>query len=349
MSSEKTEQPTPKKIQKAREDGQVAKSKDFTQTVLILAIFGYMLGDAEATVRRMGEMMVFPAGLLRMNFEDAVNVVVTQMFRDMVWMLLPYLLIVIGLGIFIEALQTNLLISFKSIIPSGKKLNVATNLKNIFSMKSLVEFLKSCAKIAVLSAVIWLILERELGTLLTLPRADLVGVGVAVGMLLQSMIIDVSIAYAVIAAFDFVWQRKNHTKQLMMTKDEVKREYKEAEGDPHIKGHRKQLHQEMLEESSVERTRKASVVVTNPTHLAIALLYDEDKTPLPMVLAKGEGTRAARMVHAARQAGVPVLQNIPLARSLMETAQVDQYIPNELVTAVAEVLRLVRDMKEGSP
>jgi len=346
MSSEKTEQPTHKKLNKAREDGQVAKSKDFTQTVLILALFGYILAVAPDIMRKMGEMMVLPASLLGMGFEDAANVVLTQLLWDSVELMLPFVLIVLLLGIFIEALQTGMLISFKAVMPSGKKLNVAANLKNIFSMKNFVEFLKSCAKIAVLSAVIWYILSEELGTLLTLPRADLVGVGVAVGMLLKSMIIKISIAYAVIALFDFAWQRKNHVKQLMMSKDEVKREYKEAEGDPLIKHSRRHLHMEMLNESAVERTRKASVVVTNPTHLAIAIVYKDGETPLPVVVAKGEDALAARMVHAARQAGVPVLQNIPLARGLWADAHVDNYVPQNHIQAIAAILRLVRDMKE---
>lgn len=122
--------------------------------------------------------------------------------------------------------------------------------------------------------------------------------------------------------------------------------YKQAEGDQHMKHHRKQLHQEMLQEGAVEKTRQASAVITNPTHLAIAILYDKDKTPLPVVLAKGEGTLAARMVQAARESGVPVLQNIPLARAMMETAEIDQYIPSELVEAVAEVLRMIEAMKQ---
>jgi type III secretion protein U len=346
MSSEKTEQPTHKKLSKAREDGQVAKSKDFTQTVLILALFGYILGDAPSLIRRLGEMMVFPASVLGLGFEDAANVVVTQLFMDAIWILLPFLLIVVMLGIFVEAVQTGLLISFKAAMPSGKKLNVAANLKNIFSKKNFVEFLKSCAKIAVLSAVIWYVLSEELGALLTLPRAGLLGVGVAVGMLLKSMIIKISIAYAVIALFDFAWQRKNHIQQLMMSKDEVKREYKEAEGDPQIKHARRHLHMEMLEEGAVERTRNASVVVTNPTHLAIAIVYKEGETPLPVVVAKGEDALATRMIVAARQAGVPVLQNIPLARGLWQDAQVDNYVPRDQIEAVAAVLRMVRDMKE---
>ena len=118
------------------------------------------------------------------------------------------------------------------------------------------------------------------------------------------------------------------------------------EGNPHIKGKRKHLHQEMAMQGAVQRTRKATVVVTNPTHLAIALYYDQDETPLPIILAKGEGALAAEMVRAAREEGVPIMQNIPLARALMAHGEPDQFIPSELVEPVAEVLRLVRKLAD---
>lgn len=342
--SEKTEQPTPKKLRKAREDGQVAHSKDFTEAVLIVALFGYMLADASAVVQRLGEMMVMPAGVLSMEFEDAVNIVLSQLFKDLVRLLMPYLLIVICLGLFVEMLQTGMLVSFKSLIPSGKKLNVAENVKNIFGAKNLVDFLKSNIKVVVLSAVVYAVLKQELGGLMTLPRGDFVAVGVAVGILLKSMMVKIAIAYIIIAAADFVWQRHHHNKELMMSKDEVKQDFKEAEGDPHIKQHRRHLHQEMLNEGAVERSREASVVVTNPIHLAMAIRYVEEQTPLPVLIAKGEGALAARMVVAAREAGVPVMENVPLAWALNERAQVDQYIPSELVEPVAQVLKMVREM-----
>jgi type III secretion protein U len=131
-----------------------------------------------------------------------------------------------------------------------------------------------------------------------------------------------------------------------MSKDEVKQEYKTMEGDPHIKGQRKQLHQEMMQNDAVSSARNATVLVTNPTHLAIALRYEEEKTPLPMILAKGEGALAEKMIEAAREAGVPVMQNIPLAHALFEQGRADQYIPSDLIEPVAAVLRVVRELVE---
>ncbi len=342
--SEKTEYPTSKKLRQAREDGQVAHSKDFTQTALILALFGYMLGSSDDIIKTLSQMILLPTDVMGMNFEEAVNTLATKLFNESVKLLAPFLLIVIGLGLFIELVQTGMLFAFKAMMPSAKKLNVISNVKNIFSVKNLMEFLKSNIKIAFLSALIYVILRDAIPGLMTLPQAGLVGVALALGTLLKVMITNISVGYVVIALADFAWQRHQHVKGLMMSKDEIKQEYKEAEGDPHIKHQRKHLHQEMMQEGAVHATKKASVVVTNPTHLAIAIQYDKDKTPLPVVVAKGEGWLAERMIAAAHEEGIPVLQNIPLAHALMDTAALDQYIPSELIEPVAQVLRLVQEM-----
>lgn len=347
--SEKTEQPTAKKLREAREQGQVAHSKDFTQTVLILALFAYLVGNAQALVEAFGRIILLPTTLLNMPFEAAVQALFDGLLRATVELLAPFLLIVLVVGILAETLQVGVLFAFKALMPSGKKLDVAANLKNMFAAKNWVELLKSLLKIGVVGSVVWLLLARELGGLLTLPRAGVVGVGVAVGVLVAALFKQVGLVYLVISGFDFIYQRLQHRKGLMMSKDEVHREYKEMEGDPHIKHKRRHLHQEMLAEGAVQASRQASVVVTNPTHLAVALRYDDpETTPLPIVLAKGEGALAERMKAAALQAGVPVMQNIPLARALMAQAEVEQYIPPELVAPVAEVLRAVRDLNDRS-
>lgn len=343
--SEKTELPTPHKLRKAREDGQVAHSKDFTQTVLVVALFGYMLGNAEAIVRGMGEMMLLPLSFLQMEFEMAANALVERLLRQMLEMLAPFLGIVIGLGLFVELAQTGMMFSFKALAPSGKKLNVVTNVKNIFAKKNLVEFIKSNLKILLLATVVYVLLRSSLPTLLTLPHGGLAAVAVATATLLKTMMLHVSLGYVAISLGDFIWQRYQHVQQLKMSKEEIKQEHKEAEGDPHIKHKRRELHKEMLQRNEAENTRAASVVVTNPTHLAVALAYEPGVTPLPVVLAKGEDAQAFRIAAIARQCGIPVLQNIPLARALMADARLNEYIPSELVEPVAELLRLVNEMR----
>ena len=347
MSGEKTEQPTHKKLQDARKKGQVAKSKDFTQTVLVLALFGYLLAAGESLAHAFAELLVLPLSIVGQPFHAALNVLVNDILHKAVAILLPFLGIVIGGAVLAEGLQVGVLFSFEALKPSGKKLNVLANAKNIFSTKSLVEFLKNCLKVVIVGSVLYVVLRQEMAHLLALPKAGVVGVGMAIAALLKVLIVYVSGAYLVIALADFLYQRFAYKKQLMMTKEEVKREYKEAEGDPHIKGARKQLHQELMTSGMVEKTRKASVVVTNPTHIAVALYYNDEETPLPVVLAKGADLLAHRIIAIAREAGVPVMQNIPLARALHARAQIEQYVPSDLLEPIAEVLRIVRQVAQS--
>ncbi len=342
--AEKSEQPTPKKIEEARKRGEVAKSRDFTQTVLIVALFAYFIGDGAAIIVRMSILVGEPLGLLGVDFATQLPFMVASSMQTIAELLLPPLLIVIVLATFAEVVQTGPLLSFQAIKPSGKKLNVAANLKNMFSKKSLVEFLKSLAKLAVVSTVIYLAVHASLPTLLQVPRLGVDAFGAVLGALLRQLIIQTGLAYAVIALADFAWQKHTYTKGLMMSRQEVIDEYKTMEGNPEVKSQRRQLHREILAEDAVERARDASVLVVNPTHVAVALRYDAAKTPLPVVLAKAEGTVAERMIDAARHAGVPVMRDIALARALLARASVDQYIPSDLIEPVAAVLRLVQDL-----
>lgn len=346
--SEKTEQPTAKRLRDSRQKGDVAYSKDFTQTLLILAIFGYLLGASSHIMETLGQLILLPSTLLHLGFHEASNALLDAVLREAAWIVLPFLGIVLFVGIFSDALQVGILFAFAKLKPSGQKLNPLSNLKNIFSKKNLVEFLKSLFKICFLSALLWLLLRDALPILTSIPDMGLAGLGSVVGALLKTMLIHIGLAYGAIALADFAWQRFQYRKGLMMSKDEVKQEYKEMDGDPHIKHMRKHLHQEMLQQSAVHSARKATVIVTNPTHLAVALHYDSEETPLPVVLAMGEGALAERMMEAAREAGVPVMQNIPLARALTAQAQVGQYIPSELVAPVAELLRLLQQI-DGTP
>ncbi|MFJ1302011.1 type III secretion system export apparatus subunit SctU [Pseudomonadota bacterium AL_CKDN230030165-1A_HGKHYDSX7] len=344
MSGEKTEQPTHKKLRDARNKGEVAHSKDFTQTLLVLALFGYMLGNAQNIIESLGRLMLLPVDLTGMPFEVALPQALDAGLREATTLVLPFVLIVLIVGMFGEFLQVGIVLAFQKLKPSGQKLNPMTNLKNTFSKKNLVEFLKSTLKIAFLSALVTIVVRDALPELMSVPHSGLAGLQTGVGGMLRTLIVNIAVAYVVISLADFAWQRFQHRKGLMMSKEEVKQEYKEMEGDPHIKHKRKHLHQEMVMHGATGQARKASVVVTNPTHLAVALYYEPEETPLPLVLAKGEGTLAEAMMQAAREAGVPVMQNIPLARALMAQAQPDQYIPSELIEPVAEVLRLVRKL-----
>jgi type III secretion protein U len=343
---EKTEQPTSHKLRQAREDGQVAKSKDFTQTLLFGALFSYSLADSDTLIKLVVEMMILPSKFLEMNFRDAAALEISLLIHNGIQILFPYILITIIVGIFAEMLQTGVLFSFKALMPKGDKLNPASNLKQMFSVKNLVEFLKSNLKVIFLTILVYYIIRNSLDPLLKVPAAGIGAVGVALSMLLKKLVIFVFVGFGALAFFDLIYQRYSYTKGLMMSLEEIKQEYKQMEGDPHTKGHRREMAKEIAMGEMVEKTRKASVVVTNPTHFAIALYYEDGKTPLPVVLGMGRDLIAKQIVRVANEERIPIMQNIPLARALFSTAKIGQYIPSEFIEPVAEVLLAVRKLAQ---
>lgn len=344
--SEKTEQPTDQKLRKAREDGNVAKSKDFTETVLIGGLFAYMLVAGGSLFRTMAEMILMPGQLHGMPFRDALALLVPSVLYKAAEVLLPFLGIVLALGIGAEALQTGMNVSFKALVPKGDKLDPVKNLQQMFSMKNLVEFLKSAFKLVVLSVVVFLIVRDSIDPLSKIPLAGLGAAGLALADMMYVLTVYTFLAFAFIALLDLAWQRYQYTKSLMMSMEEIKQEYKQMEGDPHVKGHRREFAKELVFGDEPEKTRDATVVVTNPTHLAVALYYVEGETPLPLVIAKGEGSTAEAMKRVAEEEGIPVLRDVPLARALMSQAQVNQYIPSELIEPVAQLLVALRRMTD---
>jgi len=249
-------------------------------------------------------------------------------------------------GIAFNYVQVGFLLTMEPIKPELKKLNPLEKAKQMFSMKNIVEFLKNAAKVIIIAVLIYFVTKDSLDPLTRIPYAGEEGVLNSLKPMLSNLAIKITMVYIAIAAADYFFQKFQHIKQLKMSKDEVKREYKESEGNPEIKGKRKQIHQEMVMSDTMERTRKSSVVVTNPTHLAIAIYYKEADNKMPVVLAKGEDDVARRMVEVAKEEGIPVMQHIPLARALYEKVDMDRYVPADLIEPMAEVLRWVKEFHE---
>jgi len=345
--SDKTEPPTPKKLREAREKGQVAKSKDLVQALLFIVIFAVLLGSNDSNMRTLGALMVLPGDFYVMPFTVAVREVGTSAINAGIAVLMPLLGAVMLTAIAGNMMQTGVLLAFKALQPKLDKLNPGANLKNMVSVKNLLEFVKNVVKILILAVILYGVVKAGLRDLLLSATC---GMGCVLGVGSKMLIQVLSYAAAVfliIAAFDYFLQYTQHMKELRMSKDEIKREYKEMEGDPHIKSKRKQFHHELMQEDTRQRVRKSSVLVTNPTEIAVAIYYNAEETPLPMVLAKGEGTLARRMIAIAQEEGIPIMQNIPLARSLHSEAPVDQYIPSSLIEPVAEVLRWLQSLQEN--
>ncbi|MFL9950545.1 type III secretion system export apparatus subunit SctU [Paraburkholderia agricolaris] len=344
--SEKTEQPTSKRLRDAREEGQVAHSKDFSQAVLILAYLIYLTTNGSGMADHMAKLMLAPAEVINLPLPIALDSLGKTLLDEGIALMLPFILIPVLLGMAVEIAQVGFTLSFKALVPSGKRLNVAENATNIISKKSVVELLKSAIKIAVLSCIVWLVISHNLRYLVWLPSLTVSGGAAVFTSMVTTLTLALAPVYIALAGADVVWQRRQHNKQLMMSREEVDREYKEAEGDQQIKGRRKELHRELASNEDVQRSASASALVVNPTHVAVALFYDEARTALPLVWARGRDGHAQQMIGAARAAGVPVLRDVNLAWSLYEHGEKNQYIPSDLIGPVAEIIRIVNEMKQ---
>jgi type III secretion protein U len=344
--SEKTEQPTPKRLRDAREKGQVCKSQEVGSAAVILAVFGVLLGASVFILETL--LAIFEAPLRAMNqpFAIALPNVAGEIFFLSMQIVGLVLGAAICAGLAANLVQTGVLVSVKAVLPSLDKLSPAQWFKKTFALKNLVELAKTVVKTLVMAIVVKFAIEDNLGLLLSIPYGGVEGIAAAAGSLFAAFIFKVAPVFVVVAALDYFFQRHQFIKGLKMTKDEVKREYKEMEGDPLIKGKRKHLHQELAMASTLDSVRKAQVVVTNPEHVAVALVYDEKKTPLPIIAAVGEGLMAQRIIEVAREEGIPIMRNVPLARALLQDGVENEYIPADLIHPVAEVLRWAQTLKK---
>jgi len=345
-SGEKTELPTPKKQRDARQKGQVARSQEVVTTVSLLAVICYIWASWDMIYLTLVGMFDQVAALTQGDLRHNIGVGLDMAWRDSVKILVPIIGVTIIAGIAANYFQFGSLFAIEALTPKLEKINPASGIKRIFSMKQIVETLKSILKIVFLSTLLYFVIRDAIGAYINSLACGMPClVTVTSGMLFKTLLLS-GLAFIIVALVDFAYQRHTHTKSLMMTKEEVKREYKESEGDPHIKGKRKQIAHELATSSGGDAARKGTAVVVNPTHFAVVLDYRPDVTPLPIVTAKGRNILAHFLRTSAEEAGVPVFRNVRLAQALYAEVEVDEYIPDELFDAVAEVLTWVSRHKD---
>lgn len=341
-SGEKTEMPTPKRLRDSRKKGQVARSQEVVTTATLFSVIGYLWLVWGILVQNLVGLMDSVAALARYHDhqigESTLYSAIYISFMEIVYILAPILLIVIVVAIFANCIQFGVLFATEAIKPKLEKISLIKGAKRIFSMKQVVELLKSIVKICFLSLLLYVVVKSAIGQYLTAFYCGFPCLMQVTASMLGRILFFSALAFALIAILDLLYQRHSHTKSLKMTKDEVKREYKQTEGDPLIKGERRQLAQELIMNDEGTSARQSSAVVTNPTHYAVAILYDEARTPLPVVVAKGQNMRAHFIRTEAEEAGVPIFRNPPLAQKLFAEVERYQFIPDELVTVVAEIL-----------
>lgn len=346
-SGDKTEQPTPKKLEDARKKGQVPKSKDLTSTLELLVWFvlsGLAMGWA---AKQIMALMALTLQAVSGPFTWSGTTVADQAFHTLLAITAATLLPVAAVGTLVEFLQAGPVFSVDKITPKFENLNPAEGFKRLFSMDNVIEVVKSLLKTFALAWVGWLVIRGMLPTLVKLPwssRPELIGSALwdaAKPMLGWSLG-----ALAMLSVLDVTYQRFSFMKKMRMSRRDIKQEMKDNEGDPYVKMQRKQIHQEWSQRNATSAARNATALIVNPTHVAIAIEYDRELCPIPTVTAKGEDDLALDMREAAREAGVPVVRNIPLARDLLARAEVGDVVPQDLFSIIADVILWAKEARE---
>ncbi len=347
-SQEKTEEATPRRLEKAREEGQTARSKELATMAVLLAgaggllVFGATLGGAFANIMR-SSFAIERESLFDTNFMGLHLLAAAEEATAAVAPLLLILLVAaivgsIGIG--------GLLFSGKAITPKFDRLNPLKGLKRMFSLRSLVELVKGVAKVALVMVVAVLILDLRTADLLSIAEEPTIPAMAHVAWTLGWSFFLLSCATIVIAALDVPYQIYDHHKKLRMTKQEVKDEFKDTEGKPEVKGRIRQLQREMAQRRMMQDVPEADVVITNPTHYAVALKYDQKTMAAPIVVAKGADEIAFKIMEIAREHRVEVLRTPPLTRAVYHNTEIGGEIPDGLYMAVAQVLAYLFQLRQ---
>lgn len=340
---DKSEEPTQKKVRDAKQKGQVANSRDMTSAFTFMVSFTLLValggGISGSLQENMKQYLTWATTL-----HDVPPAAYGQMLQDQVFLILklvaPLLWAVFAIALAICYVQVGFIFTFEQIKPDLKKINPLAGIKKWFSPKTLIEMLKSVIKMVAVLALAYMVVKDELRYMVLSVGQRMENMNIFLSDMVWGFAKRVGVVFAVIAAADFVYQKKSHHDQLKMSKDEVKREYKEDEGDPMFKHKRKELAHELVFNNMMKSARKATAVVVNPTHYAAAIFYDREKGGAPSVLAKGQNLIAEQLKTIAKEEKIPIIRNITLAQAL-NRVELGSEIPEELYQAVAEVLNFV--------
>lgn len=353
MGGEKTEPATEKKLSDARKEGQVAKSREVANGLGLLSLFlilklwvGYMgttfLQLFSGVYSKIPETTKLYGS--QVPEKDLLLVIQYALVRLLI-LVAPVFLVGFIVAFLSDAIQIKWKVTGKPLQPKFSKMNPIKGFKRIFSANSIVELIKSIAKIAIVGYVAYSYLMDKRENLFILYDIPLMQAIELCGELVLDLGIRISVVYMIIAVLDYAYQKFKFAKDMRMTKQEIKEEYKQQEGDPQVKGKIKQRMREASQRRMMQELPKADVVITNPTHYAVAIKYDPEQYDAPIVLAKGEDHLAQKIKEKARENNIEIVENKPLARMLYANVEVGQVIPPELYQAVAEVLAFVYRLK----
>jgi flagellar biosynthetic protein FlhB len=345
-SQDKTEQPTGKKLDDARRKGNVAQSREIPSVFILSGSIGvlffagsWMLGRLTDTMRTMYQR----AGTLNM-VPESMHTLFWEVFTNSIVVLIPLMLVVVTAGVIGNVAQIGFLITGEKLSPSLAKLNPISGLKKLVSLRSLVELAKSIIKLVIISGVAYIVIHRYLDQIPGLMQLSVGNILGFIGQVSFQLCLYTCMVLFLMAVLDYAYTKWQHQQDLKMTKQEVKDEYKQREGDPAVKARIRSVQREMARKRMMEAVPEATVVITNPTHLAIALKYEEGMQA-PTVVAKGAGFVAQKIKAVAKENGIPLVENKPLARTIFKSTEIGDFIPAELYRAVAEILAYVYRLK----
>ena len=350
--SEKTEKPTPKKLQDARKKGQVAQSQDVTKLFITAAVLEVTLAMVDTGMQNLETLVSIPLNLFNQPFTYAVEAVIIQCMTIMVSMIAISLGAAVIMKLAGSWAQFGFLFAPEALKLDFNKLNPMSQLKNMFSGKKLFELINNIFKASIIAFILYLFLEPTMKSLIKIPLTDLNTGWKAVTAVFVKLERVCLATLLVLAAVDFGMQKFFHIKGLKMSKDDIKQEYKNSEGDPHMKGHRKQVAREMVEGDGPPPKPKAKpdmkdvdALVVNPTHYAVALHYRPGITPLPVIMHKGHDEDALALIELAKQQNIPVIRFVWLARTLYKREE-GQFIPRNTLRYVARIYQVLREFDE---
>ena len=346
--SSKTEEPSERKLQKAREKGNVPKSREVNNFFILLAIILAILMTLPYSMATLLEIYggaFTEAASMRLNSKQDISQIMYIVTIKGIQGLLPTMVLLMIFAYFSSVLQTGFLASSEQIKPKLSKISLIKGLERMFSAKALMEFLKSVIKLIVVGAVMFIVFYIHDKEFLLLTDKTIMDLVILIQIIsVQIILAALAIAF-ILAVIDFIFQKAEYTKNNRMSRKELKDEYKEVEGDPHIKGRQRQIRMERARARMMQELPTADVVVTNPTHYAVALRYDKATEAAPRIIAKGVDHLAVRIREIAADNDIPLYEDPPLARQLYAETEINEEIPLELYEAVAKVIAFIYNVK----
>lgn len=347
FSQEKTEEATPKKKQESRQKGQVAKSMDIPAAfILFFSFLSFSLFGAFMKDHLIGLFHSTLNDFLLLNLTvDNIIVLFENISFQLMLIVGPLFLIAVVIAVISNYLQFGFLLTGEPLKMKFNKINPIEGTKNLFSLRALVDFVKSMLKMSIIGVVVYTTLMGEKDYIMRLAHMPLEEIALFTWSLILSLGLKIGLILIVLAIFDYMYQRYEHAKSIRMSKQDIKDEYKKSEGDPLIKGKIREKQRRMALQRMMQEVPKADVVITNPTHFAVAIKYDAGQMQAPTVIAKGTDYIALKIKQTAKDNGVMTMENKPLARALYAQVEIGESIPADMFQAVAEVLAYVYKLK----